>query len=74
MNYQIDITGMHCTGCVGLIQLSLEDVGLSDVIADLDHNTVRFTTELDQGRLVELLNRAFTELPNYRFSNLQIIN
>ena len=31
MKYQIEITGMHCTGCSNLIKMTLEDEELANV-------------------------------------------
>lgn len=74
MNYQIDLTGIHCSGCVNLIKLSLEEVGLQDVIVDQEQNKAFFKTGDDSSALASLLNKVFAELETYQYSNLHLIN
>lgn len=74
MKYQIDITGMHCKGCVGLIQISLEELGLNSIKVDLKHEHATFVTDRSQSELVKQLEQSFSELSNYSFSNLQVID
>jgi len=68
MKYVIEIKGMHCTGCSNLIKMALEDEGLSDVEVDIKTNTAVFTSSLaEESEIKELLNRVFTDLPDYSY-------
>jgi len=75
MKYQIDIEGMHCTGCSNLIKLNLEDVGFKDTVVDIKTNTAEFRSSLPEITDVEkVLNKVFKDMPGYTYKNLKIIN
>jgi copper chaperone CopZ len=48
MKYQIEIKGMHCTGCSSLIKMTLEDEGLTNVNVDIKTNTATFESSLNE--------------------------
>jgi copper chaperone CopZ len=74
--YSIDIKGIHCTGCVNLIKMTLEEQGFKSVSVDQEKNMASFTVQnnIDVDKVTGLLNTAFTELQSYSYSNLHIIN
>ena len=74
MKYQIEISGMHCTGCSSLIKMSLEDEGLTDVNVDIKTNSAIFNSSLnDKSKIKEVLDKVFADLQGYSYSNIQII-
>jgi copper chaperone CopZ len=74
MKYQIEISGMHCTGCSSLIKMALEDEGLTDVNVDIKTGIAVFDSTLnDKSETKEVLDKVFTDLPGYSYSNIQII-
>ena len=74
MKYSIDIKGIHCSGCVGLIKMSLEELNLNEVIIDKDENIVDFKSEKSSIELTQLLDNVFSkDLESYHYSNLHII-
>lgn len=77
MKYQIDLHGIHCHGCINLVRMTLEDLGLKDVnLFDLDlvkqFGHAEFNSNYDEKTLNDKLNSAFTELKDhgYSYSNL----
>jgi copper chaperone CopZ len=74
MEYQIEISGMHCTGCSSLIKMSLEDAGLTDVNVDIKTNSAIFDSSLeDESKIKEVLDKVFADLQGYSYTNIQII-
>jgi copper chaperone CopZ len=73
MKYQIDISGMHCSGCKNLITMSLEDIGFKDVIVDPEKNTAQFISSKNTDDVEKDLQEVFKELTDYRYSNINII-
>ena len=74
MKYQIEITGMHCTGCSNLIKMTLEDEGLADVNVDVKTSRATFGSSLNEtSKVKEVLDKVFTDLPGYSFANIQIV-
>jgi len=74
LKYSIDIKGIHCSGCVGLIKMSLEELNLNEVIVDKDENIVDFKSEKSSIELTQLLDNVFSkDLESYHYSNLHII-
>lgn len=74
MKYQIEITGMHCTGCSNLIKMTLEDEGLANVDVDVKTNSAVFDSSLnDKYKVKEVLDKVFADLPGYSYTNIQII-
>jgi copper chaperone CopZ len=71
MKYQIEISGMHCSGCKNLITMSLEDAGFTAATVNLTSNTAQFETDKTQEEITIALNEIFAELQQYKFSNLQ---
>jgi|GEM_PF-1862354 len=73
MKYSIDIQGIHCSGCVGLIKMSLEELHLNEVVVDQDKNKVNFKSDKSAAELTQLLNKLFAQdLETYQYSNLTI--
>ncbi len=73
MKYQIDISGMHCSGCKNLITMSLEDIGLEEVSVDSEKNVATFVTSKNTEEVEKDLQEVFKELTDYKYSNLNII-
>ena len=74
MKYQIEITGMHCTGCSSLIKMTLEDEGLANINVDIKTSRVTFESSLNEtSKVKEVLDKVFTDLPGYSFANIQIV-
>ncbi len=73
MKYQIDISGMHCSGCKNLITMSLEDIGLEEVAVDSEKNVATFVTAKNTEEVEKDLQEVFKELTDYKYSNLNII-
>lgn len=74
MKYQVDIQGMHCQGCVGLITMSLEDVGFEEVIVNLAEAQSSFSSTKAKDDVVKLLQEAFKDIEKYTYSNVQTVN
>ena len=74
MKYQIEITGMHCTGCSNLIKMTLEDEGLANINVDVKTNRATFESSLDETFKVKgVLDKVFAGLPGYSYTNIQIV-
>jgi len=74
MKYQIEITGMHCTGCSNLIKMTLEDEGLANINVDIKTSRATFESSLNEtSKVKEALDKVFTDLPGYSFANIQIV-
>ncbi len=73
MKYQINISGMHCSGCKNLITMSLEDIGLEEVVVDPEKNIATFVTANKAEEVEKDLQEVFKELTDYKYSNLNII-
>ena len=74
MKYQIEITGMHCTGCSSLIKMSLEDEGLTNSEVDIKTNLATFESSLtDAAKVKEVLDKIFADLSDYSYKNIKII-
>ena len=74
MKYQIEITGMHCTGCSNLIKMTLEDEGLANINVDIKTSRAIFESSLNEtSKVKEALDKVFTDLPGYSFANIQIV-
>ncbi len=73
MKYQIDISGMHCSGCKNLITMSLEDIGLEEVVVDSEKNVAIFVTSKNTEEVEKDLQEVFKDLIDYKYSNLDII-
>jgi copper chaperone CopZ len=75
MQYSINIQGIHCTGCVNLIKMSLEEVGLEEVQVNQENNFAEFKSSKSEDEINQLLDKAFKEdLQSYQYSNLNIKN
>lgn len=70
--YAIDIQGIHCSGCINLIKMVLEDdLRFNNVLVKEDDNKAKFKTEDTIEDLKKKLDKIFnTELTNYKYSNL----
>ena len=74
MKYQIEITGMHCTGCSNLIKMALEDEELDNAKVDINTNSATFESSLNETSKVKtVLDKVFTDLPGYSYTNIQIV-
>lgn len=73
MKYQINISGMHCSGCKNLITMSLEDIGLEEVAVDSEENVATFVTAKNTEEVEKDLQEVFKELTDYKYSNLNLI-
>ncbi|MEI6222704.1 MAG: heavy-metal-associated domain-containing protein [bacterium] len=73
MNYSIKITGMHCSGCKNLIQMSLEDEQLQAVVVDNEKDFATFKTDDSEDAVKSTLNKVFTELGKYSYTDLKAI-
>jgi copper chaperone CopZ len=74
MKYQIEITGMHCTGCSNLIKMTLEDNGLAKVNVDVNTKSATFESSLNEtSKVKEVLDKIFADLPGYSYGNTQIV-
>ena len=73
MNYKIDISGMHCSGCSNLIKMSLEDIGFDSVQVALKDGYSIFSSEQDSETLKQNLNKVFANFDEYKFSNLSLV-
>jgi copper chaperone CopZ len=74
MKYQIEITGMHCTGCSNLIKMTLEDEGLANANVDVNTNSATFESSLNEtSKVKEVLDKVFADLPGYSYENIQIV-
>ena len=73
MKYQIEITGMHCTGCSNLIKMTLEDEGLTNANVDIKTNSATFESSLNEtSKVKEILDKVFADLSGYSYANIQI--
>jgi len=74
IKYQIEITGMHCTGCSNLIKMTLEDEGLVEVNVDVKTKSATFNTSFNEtSKVKEVLDKVFADLPGYSYGNIQIV-
>ncbi|MEK7584161.1 MAG: heavy-metal-associated domain-containing protein [Patescibacteria group bacterium] len=72
-NISIGISGMHCTGCKNLITMSLEDEGMTNVHVDEKAGRATFVSDKDDAALRVTLDRVFSELKEYRYSDLTVL-
>ena len=71
MKYQIQIAGMHCTGCSSLIKMSLDDEGMTNVKIDAGTGRASFESSLsDEGKVKGVLDKVFTDLQGYSYTNI----
>ena len=74
MKYQIEIKGMHCTGCSNLIKMTLEDEELANVNVDINTSSATFESSLNEAPKVKaVLDKVFTDLPEYSYTNIQTV-
>lgn len=74
MKYQIEITGMHCTGCSNLIKMTLEDEGLSNSDVNIETNLATFESSFSEiSKVREVLDKVFADLPDYSYKNIKTI-
>ncbi|MEI6462538.1 MAG: hypothetical protein WCO33_02610 [bacterium] len=73
MKYQINISGIHCNGCVNLIKMSFEDEGFTDIQVKQDSNKASFISPDPIEQVNTILTKVFNELKEYKYSNLQIL-
>jgi len=71
MKYQIQIAGMHCTGCSSLIKMTLDDEGMTNVNVDAETGLASFESSLgDEVRVKAVLDKVFTDLQGYSYTNI----
>jgi hypothetical protein len=63
--YEITIKGIHCSGCVNLIGMTLEEQGLIDPTVDLKSNTGIFKSDKSIDEVTKLTNNALEEAGEY---------
>ena len=74
MKYQIEITGMHCTGCSHLIKMTLEDEELANANVNVNTGSATFESSLNETSKVKVvLDKVFADLPGYSYTNIQIV-
>jgi len=74
MKYQIQIEGMHCTGCSSLIKMSLDDEGMANVKIDAETGSASFDSSLNnESKVKVILDKVFTDLQGYSYTNIQTI-
>ncbi|MBI4090492.1 MAG: heavy-metal-associated domain-containing protein [Candidatus Komeilibacteria bacterium] len=69
----ISISGMHCSGCKNLITMSLEDEGMKNVQVDEKAGRATFISDKENDALRALLDRVFSELKDYHYSELTVL-
>lgn len=75
MKYSIDITGIHCSGCLNLIKFCLEEAGLKNIIVNKEDNQAEFETNKNINEVEEMLSTVFNnDLQNYKYTNLIVKN
>jgi copper chaperone CopZ len=73
--YQIQIKGMHCSGCKNLLQMLLEEREFQKVEVNQETNIGVFETELPENEIKKLLDEAFAEAgEKYSYTQLTVIN
>lgn len=74
MNYQIKVPKIHCSGCVNLIKISLEDT-FENVNVDQESKIAEFTSEKQIDEVKNNLDRIFDELKQlgYEYTDLKLI-
>ena len=74
MKYQIEITGMHCTGCSNLIKMTLEEEELANANVDVNTSSATFESSLNEASKVKaILDKVFGDLPGYSYTNIQTV-
>lgn len=71
MKYTVDIQGMHCNGCRGLVASSLEEASLAAVQVDLQKALANFESDEPLPAVQARIEQVAAELPDYRFSSLR---
>jgi copper chaperone CopZ len=71
-SYKIKIKGIHCQGCKGLIAMSLEDEGFTNV--DVTEDSATFESYLEIKSIEGKLQETFKLLKSagYYFEDLQL--
>lgn len=64
---------MHCTGCLNLIKMTLEDEGFASVVISLDQHIAEFEANEEKSIVESKLSKAFEPFNQYKYSNLEII-
>lgn len=73
MKFKINISGMHCSGCVNLIKMTLEDEGFTNVTVSLDQQIAEFETNKEKDIVESKLSKAFEPFNQYKYSDLQVV-
>lgn len=75
MKYQICVPQIHCSGCVGLIKLSLEDI-FEAVEVDQISKVAKFESDKSFNEVKDELDSVFDELSHsgYAYDELVEVN
>lgn len=68
------ITGMHCNGCTVLIAMSLEEVGMQNIVVDLKSGVATFEANVPSAEVNNILVDIFKDLKGYSYSDLLSVN
>ncbi len=71
VEYKFKIEGIHCSGCISLIKMSLEEEALEVTSIDKERNSAKIITDLDEKELVKILDKVFNELQQYKYFDLE---
>jgi copper chaperone CopZ len=76
MKYQISVPKIHCSGCVGLIKMSLDEIfGESNVKVFQDLKIAEIVSEDEIDNIKSELDKIFKELAEsgYFYTDLKLI-
>lgn len=75
MKYSIEVSGIHCNGCVNLIRMSFEEAGFTNVLVNQNTNQAHFETNKAIDEIKSILSTIFKkDLQNYKYTNLSLTN
>ncbi|MBM3706650.1 MAG: hypothetical protein FJW66_09020 [Actinobacteria bacterium] len=75
MEYQIEISGMHCRGCSSLIKLTMDEAGFDSTVIDHKSGIAIFKSGLPGVWQVEkMLDKVFSEIPGYFYKNIKVLS
>lgn len=70
--YLIKINGIHCSGCVNLIAMLLDEKNFRNVFVDIQNNTGTFETDKPEEEIKKLLDEVFEEAgEKYTYTELE---
>jgi copper chaperone CopZ len=71
VKYTVDVQGMHCNGCRGLVASSLEEANLAAVQVDLQKAVANFESDEPLPAVQARIEQVAAELSDYRFAGLR---